>query len=94
VEEGDPIRFDIPQRRVELLVSEQVLAQRRERMEALGAEAWQPSKRRRTVSGDAAGLRGVDDECRPWRCTRRDAGAARLIHYPCRYMDSCPSGQG
>lgn len=50
MEEGDPIRFDIPQRQVELLVAEQVLAGRRERMEALGAEAWQPSKRRRTVS--------------------------------------------
>ena len=50
MEEDDSIRFDIPQRKIELLVSEQVLARRRERMEALGAEAWQPSKRRRTVS--------------------------------------------
>ena len=50
MEEGDAIRFDIPQRKIELLVSGAELAQRRERMEALGAEAWQPSKRRRTVS--------------------------------------------
>ncbi len=50
VEEGDAIRFDIPQRKIELLVSGAELAQRRERMEALGAEAWLPSKRRRTVS--------------------------------------------
>jgi len=50
VEEGDTIRFDIPQRRIELLVSEDELARRRQRMDALGDEAWQPSKRRRTVS--------------------------------------------
>jgi len=38
MEEGDPIRFDIPQRKIELLVSEEDLARRRERMKALGAE--------------------------------------------------------
>ena len=50
MEEGDTIRFDIPQRRIELLVSDDELAQRRQRMDALGDEAWQPSKRRRVVS--------------------------------------------
>jgi dihydroxy-acid dehydratase len=50
VEEGDTLRFDIPQRKIELLVSEAELEQRRQRMEALGAQAWQPSKRRRIVS--------------------------------------------
>jgi dihydroxy-acid dehydratase len=50
VEEGDTIRFDIPNRAVELKVDDNVLAERRERMEALGAEAWQPAKRRRPVS--------------------------------------------
>ncbi|HIG16119.1 MAG TPA: dihydroxy-acid dehydratase, partial [Candidatus Handelsmanbacteria bacterium] len=50
VEEGDMIRFDIPQRKIELLVSAAELTQRRQRMEDLGAQAWQPSKRRRTVS--------------------------------------------
>ncbi len=50
VEEGDTIRFDIPQRRIELLVSDDELAQRRQRMDALGDAAWQPSKRRRIVS--------------------------------------------
>ncbi|HJP30584.1 MAG TPA: dihydroxy-acid dehydratase [Candidatus Latescibacteria bacterium] len=50
VEEGDTIRFDIPQRQVELLVSTEELSARRERMEALGAEAWQPGKRSRAVS--------------------------------------------
>jgi dihydroxy-acid dehydratase len=50
VEEGDTIRFDIPQRKIELLVTEAELAERRQRMEDLGDQAWQPNKRRRTVS--------------------------------------------
>jgi dihydroxy-acid dehydratase len=34
VEEGDRIRLDIPARRLELIVDEQTLAQRRERWQA------------------------------------------------------------
>ena len=42
--------IDTPNRTIEALVSDEELAQRRRRMESLGAEAWQPSKRRRRVS--------------------------------------------
>ncbi len=50
VEEGDTIDIDIPQRKIELRVSDEVLAQRREAMEAKGAEAWKPASRDRQVS--------------------------------------------
>ena len=50
LEEGDIVRFDIPNRGIEVKVSEQDLAERRERMEASGADAWKPHKRRRPVS--------------------------------------------
>ena len=43
VEEGDRIRIDIPQRRIDLLVSDAELAKRRAAREALGASAWQPA---------------------------------------------------
>ncbi|MED5413403.1 MAG: dihydroxy-acid dehydratase [Candidatus Latescibacterota bacterium] len=50
LEEGDLIRFDIPNRSIEVKVADDVLSERRERMEATGADAWQPHKRRRPVS--------------------------------------------
>ena len=50
LEEGDVIRIDTPNRRIDALVSDEELARRRERMEGLGAAAWQPLKRRRRVS--------------------------------------------
>ena len=50
VEEGDRILIDIPARRIELLVAPEELAQRRQRMEAQGKDAYQPLKRRRYVS--------------------------------------------
>lgn len=43
VEDGDRIRIDIPERRIELLVAESELAARRARIEARGAKAWQPA---------------------------------------------------
>jgi dihydroxy-acid dehydratase len=46
VEEGDRIRIDIPARRIDLLVSPEVLAERRRRMEALGPDAWRPNRDR------------------------------------------------
>jgi dihydroxy-acid dehydratase len=49
VREGDRIRIDIAQRRIELLVSEDELAQRRLQQDALG---WKPAApRARKVSG-------------------------------------------
>jgi dihydroxy-acid dehydratase len=50
VEEGDRIRIEIPTRRIDLLVSEGELAERRARMEARGAAAWKPGNRDRPVS--------------------------------------------
>ncbi|MFO8005294.1 dihydroxy-acid dehydratase [Thioalkalivibrio sp.] len=50
VEEGDTIEIDIPARRIEIKVSEEEMAERRRRMEARGAEAWQPVSRERVVS--------------------------------------------
>ncbi len=49
VEEGDRIRIDIPNRRIDVLVDDRTLAQRRAAMEARGAAAWKP-QRDRTVS--------------------------------------------
>ncbi|MBU2956381.1 dihydroxy-acid dehydratase [Paracoccus sp. 1_MG-2023] len=48
VEQGDPIRIDIPNRKIELLVDDATLAARREKREA---EGWKPAKpRQRKVS--------------------------------------------
>jgi dihydroxy-acid dehydratase len=49
VEEGDRIRIDIPNRRIDVLVDDATLAKRRTAMEDRGAAAWTP-KRDRTVS--------------------------------------------
>ena len=46
VEEGDTIEIDIPNRTINVSVSDEVLAQRREAMEARGADAWKPTKER------------------------------------------------
>lgn len=51
VEEGDPILIDIPNRAINLQLSETQLAARRAAMEARGAAAWKPAApRRRQVS--------------------------------------------
>ncbi len=51
VEDGDTIEIDIPNRRLHLAVSDEVLAERRAAMEAKGAEAWQPAApRKRNVT--------------------------------------------
>jgi dihydroxy-acid dehydratase len=50
IEEGDRIRIDIPQRTIAALVSDEEFAARRERMEALGQDAYRPRKRKRYVS--------------------------------------------
>ncbi|MGH2340285.1 dihydroxy-acid dehydratase [Segnochrobactraceae bacterium EtOH-i3] len=46
VEEGDTIEIDIPNRTINLAVSEEVLAARRAAMEAKGAAAWKPAEAR------------------------------------------------
>jgi dihydroxy-acid dehydratase len=50
VVEGDIIAIDIPARSIRLVVIDEELARRRAAMEALGADAWQPRGRQRTVS--------------------------------------------
>jgi dihydroxy-acid dehydratase len=50
VEEGDAIEIDIPRRVIRVHVSDEVLAQRRQAMEARGSAAWKPLARDRKVS--------------------------------------------
>jgi len=50
VEEGDSIEIDIPNRKINLAISDDELAQRRSAMEAKGADAWKPIGRERVVS--------------------------------------------
>ena len=50
VEDGDTIEIDIPNRSINLAVSNEELAKRRAAMEAKGAQAWKPVKRERYVS--------------------------------------------
>ena len=50
IEDGDIIAIDIPNRGIQLQVSDQELAARREAQEARGAAAWTPKAREREVS--------------------------------------------
>ncbi len=50
VEEGDNIEIDIPNRKINVAVSAEVLSQRREAMNARLEQAWQPVDRQRQVS--------------------------------------------
>ena len=50
VEEGDRIEIDIPNRRIQLAVSDEELAKRRAAMDARGNDAWKPVDRKRVVS--------------------------------------------
>jgi len=50
VEEGDTINIDIPNRKIDLDISDADLQSRRDAMEAKGKEAWKPVGRERVVS--------------------------------------------
>ncbi len=50
VEEGDTIDIDIPNRRINVAISDEALTARRAAMEAKGALAWRPENRDRVVS--------------------------------------------
>ena len=50
IETGDMIDIDIPNRTINLRISDSELAARRRAMEAKGADAWRPLGRQRTVS--------------------------------------------
>ncbi|WP_444899644.1 dihydroxy-acid dehydratase [Microbulbifer sp. VAAC004] len=46
VQDGDPIRIDIPARKIEIALSEEELENRRQEMESLGQQGWKPQKER------------------------------------------------
>jgi dihydroxy-acid dehydratase len=50
VEEGDMIDIDIPNRKIHVVVTNEVLSQRRQAMNARAEQAWSPLDRRRQVS--------------------------------------------
>ncbi len=51
VEEGDTIEIDIPNRRIDLVISDEQFARRRAAMDAKGSKAWKPiAERQRKVS--------------------------------------------
>ncbi len=50
VQEGDMIEIDIPNRSINISVSEEELVQRRQEMDSKGDAAWQPQERERHVS--------------------------------------------
>jgi len=50
IEEGDTIEIDIPNRTINLAVTDDELATRRATMETKGSDAWQPADRDRVVS--------------------------------------------
>jgi dihydroxy-acid dehydratase len=50
IEDGDIIHIDIPERSIEIAVSDEELAARREAMVEKGAGAWKPVDRKRHVS--------------------------------------------
>jgi dihydroxy-acid dehydratase len=50
VEEGDLIEIDIANRRINVVVSDAELGERRRAMEAKGEQAWRPAQRDRVVS--------------------------------------------
>ena len=50
MQEGDQINIDIPNRLIEVAVSDDELATRRQAMDAKGAVGWQPGERKRVVS--------------------------------------------
>jgi dihydroxy-acid dehydratase len=50
IENGDVIAIDIPKRSIGVDLAPEVLADRRKKMEARGADAWKPVQRKRVVS--------------------------------------------
>jgi dihydroxy-acid dehydratase len=50
IEEGDVIEIDIPERTIQVALADDVLAERRKEMDAMGKQAWKPKDRQREVS--------------------------------------------
>lgn len=71
IEEGDLIEIDIPNRKINLKVSDDTLKDRRQKMEAKGANAWKPMNRQRVVSKSLQAYASL--------ATSADQGAVRKI---------------
>ena len=69
VRDGDTIEIDIPERSINVMISDEELAERRAAMEALPADqAWQPvGERTRVITRALEGLRGLCHQCGPRR---------------------------
>ena len=53
VQQGDPIKIDIPNRSINVMIDDAELAARRQEMDSKGEEAWQPIKSRPRVVSNA-----------------------------------------
>ncbi|MCP4881573.1 MAG: dihydroxy-acid dehydratase, partial [Gammaproteobacteria bacterium] len=72
VQEGDRIRIDIPNRSIDVLVSEAELSSRRAAMDAKGKAGWQPAQARPRKVSNALKAYGK-------MATAADKGAVRDI---------------
>lgn len=71
VQDGDIIEIDITTRRIELMVNEEVLQQRRKAEDSKGSGGWQPGTRKRSVSKALKAYAAM--------VSSADRGAVRLI---------------
>lgn len=71
VEEGDTIEIDIPNRSINLAVSDEELQKRRDKMNAKGKFAWQPENRSRPISAALKAYAAM--------ATSADTGAVRDV---------------
>ncbi|MBS2096840.1 dihydroxy-acid dehydratase [Carboxylicivirga linearis] len=71
VKDGDPITIDIPNRKIELNISDEELTQRRKEEEAKGSKAFQPGDRVRNISKALKAYSSL--------VSSADKGAVRLI---------------
>ncbi|MGD9558716.1 MAG: dihydroxy-acid dehydratase [Mangrovibacterium sp.] len=72
LKDGDPIEIDIPERKINALISEEELGRRRAEQEARGSNAWTPDEQRpRKISKALKAYAGM--------VSSADKGAVRLI---------------
>jgi dihydroxy-acid dehydratase len=71
IKDGDPIEISIPERKINLAVSDEVLASRRKQEESKGSRAWKPAGRDRTISRALKAYASM--------VSSADRGAVRLI---------------
>ena len=76
VEDGDRIEIDIPNRTINLALSDAEIAERRAAMEARGDDAWRPGARETQGVERAAGIRRAHHQRRPWRGAGCEPGSA------------------